>query len=1163
MYLERVTVTLFSLLACFVPSAISTKYYVQAPGGASCPLNTTCYDLSFYARQADIYFTSDSFFYFLEGKHSLDQPVIINGINTIKMQGIAEIQQTADENIKQSTAEIHCSNQTNGISFINSSDISMCNLTFINCGIQLSQLSYLNNHNYTALLFGNVTDITLYQISVINSTQHGIVAINGFGITLSSSSLYNSEILITYTCTSNRCLNAEFRYHVNISDIDIESSDINFDMMQGRSVMVEATLNSIRGYKSSIGFNVYTSTTMYDLYINNFNTSATTQTAINVHINDKLKMDCVCSNLTVSKQECPITITNSHFENTIGETAGGILLYLSEPVNNCRQSVVIDFCSITNSNGRYAGIGILQLLSSASVTITNTVIDQSTSPNVPYTASLAIYSTTVTMENITLSNGRIPGILTFNAMLIFKGPDNFLTNNTGRKGAGIGLHENSHLQLSGPNSRVTFTHNRALDFGGGIFLGRSETLFSLSDCFLELISPNSSSGLYFINNSAKIVGDDIYGLSSETCNDISRNVFNPPLDNLSVSSDPVGVCVCDSNNILNCNETYIPFTVRPGEQIELSFATVATISDGLFTFTSGSIRTLLNNSEIDLYDGTANCTRWVFTARSESLEPENLTVTHSESSTQQVTVALTFDECLYGFELRDGTCTCSKLIDSLTCNNNNGELYRTGNIWIGLINTSETNQCIATQSCPHDYCRKGNVEFTIEMPDPQCALNRSGVLCGECDEGLSLMLGSNRCGECDNSYIALVIPFALAGIVLVAFLIAINLTVSVGTINGLIFYANIVKLCEDIFFPDGKVPVLSQFLYWINLDFGIETCFYKGLDNFAKIWLQFVFPFYIWIIILFIIFLCEKSVRMSHLIGQNVVPVLATLLLLSYTKLFRIIGDSLAIIELTVIDCDSESVDLVWYVDPNVDFLKSKQGFLFAFALFLLVVLCVPYTTMLLLGPQVRGYISRYCCSRWWIKLKPFFDAYNSPYGDHYRFWTGLLLLVRVLILIMVLAAPQYILPILISVIAGLLTLSTWFRGVYKQGYLNLLESWFLFNTIVVAASTATLGNKTQNITIISLTLVFVTFIAIVIYHIYLQFKKTSSYMVLYNYLFQKFQKHRKVGRHTSVNSELETSLIMNEGSVMRRETLLLDEDQNDRENDGRSGIFQLFSAEN
>ena len=80
-------------------------------------------------------------------------------------------------------------------------------------------------------------------------------------------------------------------------------------------------------------------------------------------------------------------------------------------------------------------------------------------------------------------------------------------------------------------------------------------------------------------------------------------------------------------------------------------------------------------------------------------------------------------------------------------------------------------------------------------------MNRSGVLCGECAEGLSLMLGSNKCGQCSNVYLTLLLPFALAGIGLVAILIALNLTVSVGAINGLIFYANIVKIQESFFFP--------------------------------------------------------------------------------------------------------------------------------------------------------------------------------------------------------------------------------------------------------------------------------------------------------------------------------------------------------------------------
>ena len=109
-------------------------------------------------------------------------------------------------------------------------------------------------------------------------------------------------------------------------------------------------------------------------------------------------------------------------------------------------------------------------------------------------------------------------------------------------------------------------------------------------------------------------------------------------------------------------------------------------------------------------------------------------------------------------------------------------------------------------------------------------------LCGGCSlrKNFSLVLGSNECKHCPDSFhLALIIPFAAAGFGLVALLMVLNLTVSIGTINGLIFYASIVKISEStgIFFPNGPIPVLSQFIAWLNLDLGIETCFYPRHDS--------------------------------------------------------------------------------------------------------------------------------------------------------------------------------------------------------------------------------------------------------------------------------------------------------------------------------------------
>ena len=74
--------------------------------------------------------------------------------------------------------------------------------------------------------------------------------------------------------------------------------------------------------------------------------------------------------------------------------------------------------------------------------------------------------------------------------------------------------------------------------------------------------------------------------------------------------------------------------------------------------------------------------------------------------------------------------------------------------------------------------------------------------------------------------------FAAAGVLLVFFISALNLTVTQGMVNGLIFYANIVWTnYQSILFPQVESePVLvflKTFIAWFNLDFGIQVCFVK------------------------------------------------------------------------------------------------------------------------------------------------------------------------------------------------------------------------------------------------------------------------------------------------------------------------------------------------
>ena len=288
--------------------------------------------------------------------------------------------------------------------------------------------------------------------------------------------------------------------------------------------------------------------------------------------------------------------------------------------------------------------------------------------------------------------------------------------------------------------------------------------------------------------------------------------------------------------------------------------------------------------------------------------------------------------------------------------------------------------------CPLDYCKPSSVNIKTGpnvsdfCGDEQCAFHRKGTLCGSCQGGYSLILGSSECRKCSNAYISLLAVFILAGLALVLLLVVFNLNVSSGTLSGVIFYVNIVQANRAIFFNVSSVPIplylCSIFIAWLNLDFGIETCFYNGMDAYAKMWLQFAFPLYVWGIAGIIILLSRKYPSIA---GRNPVKVLASLFLLSYAKLLRTIIASLSPAKLVLPTTDNGTLEkAVWSLDGNVEYLEGKHIPLFVVALgFGLVTL--PYAVVLFLIQWLQKGSYNCLCS-WVVRLKPLFDAYTGPY---------------------------------------------------------------------------------------------------------------------------------------------------------------------------------------
>ena len=558
--------------------------------------------------------------------------------------------------------------------------------------------------------------------------------------------------------------------------------------------------------------------------------------------------------------------------------------------------------------------------------------------------------TGIVVTNCSFYDNRGTPIAAYHSGFQLRGKNIFRDNIAERRG-GLALHDSSKVIFS-PGSNTTFINNTAAEFGGAIYITSQfgfllsrdirytfrESPVDFEPCFY-FVTNDSDSSINFINNKATLGGLDIYGAIpyKGDCKLSAFKLQSKPSNSFKVSSDPTRVCFCVNNSPQCENRTYFMLneTRYPGETFTISVALAGynfgRVAGSVYANVLGReyrevIREGQHVQTVDLLKcGTLSYT--VFSNNIEDpvvlvlsvleqliQEQDDEDIQHnirdiyskrcSENRTFPCTAVLytpvyinvTLEPCPLGFDLDliDRICKCEHNINSTNsmCKilDHTGYITREGTVWVG-VDTSGNNTDIYYwhRYCHRHYCTASKTAIDLRSPDKQCSLNRSGLLCGSCQAGLSLQLGGNKCIQCNNNYIALLIVFAILGILLVAVIKLLDLTITSGTINGLIFYANVVWRNNAILFSLQDRQNIGYYIItlpiaWINLDFGIETYFSENLDQLTKTGLQFVFPVYIWCIAGLIIIISHYSTRATKLFGNNSVAVLATLFLLSYAK---------------------------------------------------------------------------------------------------------------------------------------------------------------------------------------------------------------------------------------------------------------------------------------
>ena len=429
---------------------------------------------------------------------------------------------------------------------------------------------------------------------------------------------------------------------------------------------------------------------------------------------------------------------------------------------------------------------------------------------------------------------------------------------------------------------MQYNHRRSADFNFTLLLKSTmdNNLSKIGKIFkikmienMYMISNDFLGEEKLLINCEWIVGSAFHTAKSEAVYNKTLTIRNSVIHKGVKRPIPLSVCTC-SNDMMNCFWSDLG-ELSPGQTLHVNF-----MVSGQWLNKKNSVTTLVvkNSAEDDcsIVDASQlsqthfnhSCNQYSYTTwpRDDAVRECKLYIGLS-SMPEMFFVQI--KPCPKGFRLQEDrhACYCDPILNSkslsiTTCNLDDETIHRPANSWITASTVNNTHSYHVSPYCPFDYCLPHSSHLNLSNPDSQCQFNRSGMLCGQCQHGLSAIFGSSQCEHCSNVYLLIIIPIAIAGIVLVIMLFIFNLTVTNGTINTLIFYVNIISINMSIFSP-VCYPVVCTLLSLLNLDLGITTCFYHGMDDYAKMWLQMMFPAYL-IMTAIILILTSRYFTIMH-----------------------------------------------------------------------------------------------------------------------------------------------------------------------------------------------------------------------------------------------------------------------------------------------------------
>lgn len=840
----------------------------------------------------------------------------------------------------------------------------------------------------------------------------------------------NDTAGLTFNYTNNLLLVNNTFYYSQLQGVSLLEVTGNVTVMLCKFLL--ASEKSVRNYFNGLSIKRLSLKQSNDLYlhISESNFSNTTTNAASVRSDNTGAVSIISSYGDI---EVHLTCVNF-----ISSSSGAVYVKLnSSNVSNSfhlfvQRCVFIDNKSCGHGAALYINTGISdspEIQISNSEFISNNAGDSIISV---FTTSSAIITITDTnFINNVASCMYIPGCkLILSRKVLFE-------NNTSDNGAALYLNRGASFNIS-VEAFVQFSNNTVLQNGGAIYV---DIIFNCDNPVFSIPMSHNYTAL-FISNSAGIAGNALFFSVPKACevntniSDVDSIMFIPCKFNY---SQPVNDRILDipcNFDYTKLNGTGSPIVTTP-HQLKLYFpySIGFSISPNAYFIRHNILghQVLFAGAIFDYFGKPTEPTQFnvqcldcstysllkdyhllidnvttlgiVFKGDEVKTGSKNVTVKLKSLfySLQEINVTLKVEllPCIthpgMAYSNEKQVCICYR--HNVNCYDDYNEIKR--GYWFGSVLNKAT-----TSPCPNNYCKFINRRETssgyFELPktiNDQCNHHRKGSACGECISGHTLAYDSPDCinvKHCSAGMTLLVIVLTclywFAVVAAVFSLMYFNFQISSGYVYGIIYYYSIVGVLleNNPYFSDGAfqfVSVLSSFAQ-LSPQFLGELCFVKNISGIDQLFIHYIHPIAVSLLLLFIILAARCSARITWFISRCIIRVICLLLLLSYTSLASISLQLLRPLRFTDIK------ETYTYSSPHIRYFHGRHGFYGVVAI-ICGLLIVIGPLFLLLEPFLSRRIN-------FIKIKPILDQFRGCYKDKYRWFAAYYLICRQLIFLIV-----------------------------------------------------------------------------------------------------------------------------------------------------------------